>query len=181
MPKGCTISFVVKDALVLDRVVQFLEKYGFSYNFLEERTSKKGDRVYRVVRINSLGFGMLFSELFPNKDISDTIMSDLGESGALSLLAGLFDADGTISGHKSLKLTNERLIRKAAMLCAGVGIPTRLNKYRAGITDNGVRTYTRKDSKESYHDCYELALHEIDVTLPVLDQKKVGRLRKKLL
>jgi hypothetical protein len=101
------------------------------------------------------------------------MLNYLDYKSSLQLLAGLFDADGTIKqGLKVLKITNEFLVRKVCLLSMGVGIPTKVRKYKAGITDNdGVRHYTRKNG-EKYNDCYEIDFQEMNVRIPVLSNKE---------
>jgi len=178
--KEGTFSVIIKNEKTKNWLFDFLKKNEFHYNISTEKVAKRGFTYYTIV-VNSLGLCSTIEELFPAKDISDDFISKIGFSGILNLLAGLVDSDGTLSMNlKCLKITNEAMVRKICLLSMAIGIPTKVKKYKAGITDKkGNRSYTYKNSSNFYKDCYEIHFHEIDTKIPVLSDK-VGKERKKL-
>ncbi len=174
---GGAIKLVVNN-FTSNRITSLFDREEIHYSVDYSKDCDRG-YTYSVLSVFSLGLYSLLNTLFPYKDISDTVMSDIGKSGILNLLAGLMDSDGTSSqGLKCFKNTNESLVRKVALLSHAVGIPTRLNCYKAGITLNGVRSYFGITGIE-YKKCYELNFHELDVCIPVMTPYKSWNTRKK--
>jgi len=177
---GGMIRIVIKNEKTKDKIFTLMDNYNITYSIAKQCIAKKGFTYYYVT-ITSFGLSKLLLELFPNKDISDFFIEFVDFKGFKELLSGLMDSDGTIKqGLKILCNTNKNLINKVALISSAIGIPTRVKKYKAGITTNGARRYHYKNNTDkNYKDCYELAFHEIYETITCLDPRKQGNFRKK--